>query len=56
MNEEIKDRIADYFEAWELVEVLKKYIDTADIIEAFEDIIEDKIDDIEEIMGIGERE
>lgn len=50
MDQETKERIADYFDAWELVELLKKYISTEDIIDAFEDVIEDKVSDIEDIM------
>jgi hypothetical protein len=51
MNKEIKERIADYFDPWELVNFLgEKKISTMDIIEAFEDEVEDSLDEIEEEM------
>ena len=52
MNEEIKGIIADYYEPWELVEFLGKKLSTRDIIDAFEDEVEDSLDEIEEDMGI----
>lgn len=50
MDEEIKGRIADYFDPWELVSFLGKRLSTRDIIDAFEDDIEDSLDDIEKEM------
>jgi hypothetical protein len=50
MDEETKNRLADYFEAWDLVELLR--IPTKDIIEAFEDEVENALEDLEEIMEI----
>lgn len=50
MDEELKKRIADYFDSWELVELLK--LETEDIVNLFEDEVLEKIDDIKELMGI----
>jgi hypothetical protein len=52
MDEETKNRIADYFDAWELVDFLSSRISTRDIIDAFEDDIEDLLDEIEEEMEV----
>ncbi len=49
MDEELRKRIADYFDSWELVELLK--LETEDILFAFEDEILEKIDDIKELMN-----
>jgi hypothetical protein len=48
MDKETKDRLADYFDPWDLVEYLG--ISTMQIIEAFEEEIEAKLDAIEELM------
>lgn len=50
-----KNRVADYFDPHELVELLGKRVSTEDIIEAFEDDVEDILDDLEELMEV-ERE
>lgn len=50
MDNETKDRIADFFDSWELVEYLR--IPIEDILERFESEIEEAIDDIEELMGV----
>lgn len=54
MNREVKKRIADYFESWELCEFLRLPI--AELIEAFEGEVEDALEDINELMGINEDE
>lgn len=48
MDNETKERISDYFDPWDLVEYLG--ISTMQIIEAFEEEIEDRLDDIEDLM------
>ena len=48
MDKETKERIADYFDAWDFVEYLG--FSTMQIIEAFEDEIEEKLSDIEDLM------
>lgn len=48
MDKETKDRIADYFDPWDLVELLG--LKTSEIVEAFEDEIEERLDDIEELI------
>jgi hypothetical protein len=48
MDNETKNRIADYFDAWQLVELLG--ITTFEIVEAFEAEIEERLDAIEELM------
>lgn len=50
MDEETKKRIADFFEPWDLAEYLG--ITTLEIIEAFEDKVEEALDDIEELIGV----
>ena len=50
MDREDKERIADYFDAWTLAELLN--LDTFDLIEAFEGEVEEKLHDILELMGI----
>lgn len=50
MDEETEKRIADYFDAWILVELLG--IPTSEIIEAFGELIEERLDEIEELMGV----
>jgi hypothetical protein len=49
MDKESKQRIADYFDPWALVEFLG--LTTEQVVDAFEDEIEESIDDIEEEMG-----
>lgn len=51
MDEETKNRIADYFEAHELVEYLRT-ISARDIVDAFEDEVEAALEDIEELMEV----
>lgn len=47
MDEELK-HIADYFESWELCELLK--VSTEDFIAAFEEDVIDKLAALEELM------
>ena len=44
MDKETRAKIADYFEGFELIEFLQ--ITVEDVIERFEDEIEEKLDDI----------
>lgn len=50
MDEELKKRLADFFESWELAELLR--LDSLALIDAFEDEVEDALDDLEELMGV----
>lgn len=52
LDNETKERISDYFDPWELVSFLSLKLSTRDIIDAFEDEIEDSLNEIEEEMGI----
>lgn len=54
ITRELKERLADYFGSYELVEYLA--IPVEDIIEVFEDAIDERLDDILEIMGISNGE
>lgn len=54
MEQEVKKRVADFFESWELAEFLR--IPAEEFVEAFEDEIEDAIEDVEELMGLRENE
>ena len=46
------NRIIDYFDAWDLVQLLG--ITTEDIVTAFPDDVEDKLDQLEDIMEFHE--
>lgn len=50
LTTEERNRIADFFEPWELVQLLD--VDIQDLIDFLEDEIEDAIDDINELMGV----
>lgn len=50
MDKETKARIADFFESWELAEFLRTPVD--EFIDAFEEEIEEALDDIEELMDV----
>lgn len=50
MNKDTKKRIADYFEAFDLVAFLQ--VSVEDVIEAFEEDIEEALEEIEELMGL----
>ncbi len=50
LHKEVKDRVADFFDPWDLIEFLQ--ISVEDVIEAFEDEIEEALDDVEELMGV----
>lgn len=50
LDKETRERIADYFDAADLVDFLQ--IKTADIVDAFEPEIEEALDDIEEMIGL----
>lgn len=44
------NRVIDYFDAWDLVQLLG--LSSADIVAAFSDDVEDKIEALEDIMEI----
>ena len=48
--DELHKAIIDRFEPWELVDFLQ--IPMEEILEAFEDLIEDKIKDLQEFVGL----
>lgn len=50
MDNDTKQRITDYFDPWDLVEYLG--LTTEDIVAAFEDEIEERLEAIEELMGV----
>lgn len=50
LDKETRDRIADYFDAADLVDFLQ--IKTEDVVDAFEIEIEDALEDIEEMIGL----
>ncbi len=49
MDKEFKQALADYFEAWDLVDLLE--LKTDDIIEAFEDVILERVEEMKEHIG-----
>lgn len=53
MDTETRKRIEDFFEGFELVEFLQ--LDVSDVIEAFEEQVEEALDEIEELIGVRER-
>lgn len=50
LTREVKERIADFFTATELVDFL--CVEVEDVIDTFEEVIEEALDDIEEFMGL----
>lgn len=50
INKELKKILADRLEGWELVDFLQIDIDT--VIDAFEDEIEENLEDVLEFAGI----
>lgn len=50
IEKETKERLTDFFEGFELVEFLQ--IRVEEVIERFEDEIEEALDDLEELMGV----
>lgn len=50
MDKETKQRIVDYFDPWDLVEYLG--ITVEQLVEAFEEDIEERLEAIEELMGV----
>lgn len=49
MNEELRKAIADYFDAGDFAEFIG--VTTEQLIDAFEDEVEDVLDEILELMG-----
>lgn len=50
IDQDFKQKLIDRFEGFELVEFLQ--ISTEEVIDAFEDIIEDNIEDVAELLGV----
>lgn len=53
LDKETRARIADYFEGPDLVDYLR--IPSEEIVDAFEDEIEEVLDELEEFIGVRER-
>lgn len=53
MDRETRKRIEDFFEGFELVEYLQIPVD--EVVDAFEEQIEENLDEIEEFIGVRER-
>lgn len=53
MDKETRKRIEDFFEGFELVEYLQIPVD--EVVDAFEEQIEENLDEIEEFIGVRER-
>lgn len=53
MDTETRKRIEDFFEGFELVEFLQ--LSVSEVIDAFENDIEENLDEIEELIGVRER-
>lgn len=53
MDNEFKRRLEDFFDAWNLIEFLQ--VETKEVIDAFEDEIENCAEELEEFMEIGVR-
>lgn len=53
MDADTRKRLEDFFEGFELVEYLQ--ISISDVVDAFEDLIEENIEDVEELLGVRER-
>lgn len=52
MNEDFKTALSDYFEAWDLVDLLE--LKTDDIIDAFEDLIASRVNEFKDYIGFEE--
>lgn len=50
LDKEARERIADYFDAAELVDFLQ--LRTPDVVDAFELEIEDNLEEIEDMIGL----
>jgi hypothetical protein len=50
LSSEERNRIADFFEPWELVQLLLTSKDMEDLIDFLEEEIEEALDDLNEIM------
>lgn len=50
LTKDERDRIADYFEPWELVQLLAGDVDIQDLIDFLEDEIENALPDLNDIM------
>lgn len=50
MTDELRARLIDRFEGWELVDFLS--IPTEDVIERFDDFIQEHMRDVEELCGL----
>lgn len=50
MSEELKKILMDRFEGWELVDFLQ--VTTEEVIEAFEDKIDDNLEDVLDWVGL----
>ncbi len=50
MDKETKQRIADFFDGFELVEYLQ--LSAEEIVDRFEDEVEAALEDIEELMNV----
>lgn len=53
MDAETRKRVEDFFEGFELVEFLQ--ISVSDVIDAFDEQVEEALDEIEELIGVRER-
>jgi hypothetical protein len=53
MDAETRKRIEDFFEGFELIEFLQ--IPVSEVIDRFEEEIEEALDEIEELIGVRER-
>jgi hypothetical protein len=50
MDTETRKRIEDFFEGFELVEFLR--LDVSDVIDAFEEQVDEALEEIEELIGL----
>ena len=53
MDTETRRRIEDFFEGFELVEFLQ--LSVSEVIDMFEEEVEEHLDEIEELIGVRER-
>lgn len=50
LTKDERDRIEDYFEPWELVQLLGEDVQISELIDFLEDEIENALDDLNDIM------
>lgn len=54
MDNNFREALADYFDAWDLVDMLE--LKTEDIITAFEDVVHERMNELKDYIGYEEND